>query len=128
FHRERPDRATLVLNALLGFGTVLAPVFVAVFDGLGAWWGLPLTSALLLVGLILVSLRLPLQAEVGRPAAARAGDPIPSRFWVYAGFAVLYGICETVNGNWAQLDMTDLGASTTEAALALSAVRAVVTG
>src|SRR5262245_18747007 len=26
FHRERPDRAILVLNALLGFGTVLAPV------------------------------------------------------------------------------------------------------
>src|SRR5215510_5429614 len=32
FHRERPDRAILVLNALLGFGTVLAPVFVAIFD------------------------------------------------------------------------------------------------
>jgi MFS family permease len=127
FHRERPDRATLVLNALLGFGTVLAPVFVAVFDGLGAWWGLPLTSALLLVGLILVSLRLPLQAEVGRPEAARAGDRIPSRFWVYAGFAVLYGICETVNGNWAQLDMTDLGASTTSASLALTAFWAMVT-
>jgi MFS family permease len=127
FHRERPDRAILVLNALLGFGTVLAPVFVAVFDGLGAWWGLPLTSALLLVGLILVSLRLPLQAEVGRPEAARAGDRIPSRFWVYAGFAVLYGICETVNGNWAQLDMTDLGASTTSASLALTAFWAMVT-
>jgi MFS family permease len=127
FHRDRPDRAILVLNALLGFGTVLAPVFVAVFDGLGAWWGLPLTSALLLVGLILLSLRLPLQPEVGRPAAARAGDLIPSRFWVYAGFAVLYGICETVNGNWAQLDMTDLGASTTSASLALTAFWAMVT-
>src|SRR4029453_6969665 len=128
FHRERPDRATLVLNALLGFGTVLAPVFVAVFDGLGAWWGLPLTSALLLVGLILVSLRLPLQAEVGRPTAARAGDRIPRRFWVYAGFAVLYGVCETVNGNWAQLDLTsELGASQTAAAFALTAFWAMVT-
>jgi MFS family permease len=127
FHPERPDRAILVLNALLGFGTVLAPIFVALFDGLGAWWGLPLTSALLLVALILASVRLPLEVHVGRPAAARAGSRLPTRFWVYAGFAVLYGICETVSGNWAQLDMTDLGASTASASLALTAFWAMVT-
>ena len=47
---------------------------------------------------------------------------------MYAGFAVLYGICETVNGNWSQLDMTsELGASTTAAALALTAFWALVT-
>jgi hypothetical protein len=39
FHPGTADRSILVLNALLGFGTVLAPVFVAVFDGLGFWWG-----------------------------------------------------------------------------------------
>jgi len=127
FHRDRPDRAILVLNALLGFGTVLAPVFVAIFDGLGAWWGLPLTSAVLLLALILESARLPLQAEVGTPAPAREGSRIPSRFWAYAAFAVLYGVCETVNGNWAQLDMRDLGASTASASLALTAFWAMVT-
>jgi hypothetical protein len=47
---------------------------------------------------------------------------------VFAAFAVLYGICETVNGNWLQLDMTsELGASTTVAALALTAFWAMVT-
>jgi predicted MFS family arabinose efflux permease len=46
---------------------------------------------------------------------------------VYAGFAVLYGICETVNGNWSQLDMKDLGASTTQASLALTAFWGMVT-
>jgi fucose permease len=47
---------------------------------------------------------------------------------VFAGFAFLNGICETVNGNWSQLDMTsELGASTTEAALALTAFWAMVT-
>jgi MFS family permease len=127
FHRERPDRAILVLNALLGFGTVLAPVFVAVFDGLGAWWGLPLTSAALLIALILASARLPMRADVGPPAPARAGSRIPSRFWPYAAFAVLYGVCETVNGNWSQLDMRDLGASTATASLALTAFWAMVT-
>jgi MFS family permease len=122
------SRAILVLNALLGLGTVLAPVFVAVFDGLGFWWGLPLTSAVLLVLLLLVSLRLPLRADapVAAPEGARAG--IPRRFWVYAAFAVLYGVCETVNGNWLQLDMTtELDSSTTAASLALTAFWGSVT-
>ena len=127
FHPDAPDRSILVLNALLGFGTVLAPVFVAIFDGLGFWWGLPLTSALLLTGIMLVSLRLPLRAETAARAAPRGELRIPARFWVYAGFAVLYGVCETVNGNWAQLDMADLGASTTQAALALTAFWTMVT-
>jgi MFS family permease len=128
FHPAAVDRSILVLNALLGLGTVLAPVFVALFVGLGFWWGLPLTSAILLGALVAVSLGLPLRVETAGAAAARAAKGIPSRFWVYAGFAVLYGFCETVNGNWSQLDMTDeLGASTTEAAVALTAFWAMVT-
>jgi MFS family permease len=126
FNPGRVSGAVLVLNALLGLGTVLAPVFVAIFDGLGFWWGLPLLSGALLIALILVSAGLPLRAEAAGPA--RAGQGIPRRLWVYAGFAVLYGICETVNGNWAQLDMTsELGASTAAAALALTAFWAMVT-
>ena len=59
---------------------------------------------------------------------ARRRPPLPARFWVYAGFAVLYGVCETVNGNWAQLDLTsELGASQTAAAFALTAFWAMVT-
>jgi len=42
----------LALNALLGAGTALAPVFVIVFVGLGAWWLLPV-----LVGIALLALR-----------------------------------------------------------------------
>ena len=42
---RRVDVAVLALNALLGLGTALAPVFVALFVGLGIWWGLPLTVA-----------------------------------------------------------------------------------
>jgi len=128
FNPATAGRSVLVLNALLGLGTVLAPVFVALFDGLGFWWGLPLLSAALLLVLIVVSIRLPLRVELPRAAAAPGRRAIPRRFWVYAGFAVLYGICETVNGNWAQLDMTsELGASATLAALALTAFWAMVT-
>jgi MFS family permease len=129
FHPSAVDRSVLVLNALLGLGTALAPLFVAMFVGLGFWWGLPVLSVVLLAALLLVSLRLPLHS--GARAAAQAGGPrtsIPSRFWLYAGFAVMYGICETMNGNWAQLDMTsELGASTTVASLALTTFWAMVT-
>jgi Na+/melibiose symporter-like transporter len=129
FHPHGVDSSVLVLNALLGLGTALAPVFVAIFVGLGFWWGLPVMSIILLTGLLMVSLRLPLRTEGAQSAEAQAaGTGIPARFWVFAGFAVLYGICETVNGNWSQLDMTrELGATTTVAALALTAFWAMVT-
>ena len=41
FNPSKVDASVLVLNALLGLGTALAPVFVALFVGLGFWWGLP---------------------------------------------------------------------------------------
>src|SRR6185437_7576567 len=125
FHPGRADASVLVLNALLGLGTALAPVFVAIFDGLGFWWGLPVLSAGLLTLLLVASAPLPLRTgeeAAAAPAADVGRRGIPTRFWAYAAFAVLYGICETVNGNWSQLDMTsELGASTTAAALALTA-------
>jgi len=128
FHAAAVDRAVLVLNALLGVGTVLAPVFVALFLGLGFWQGLPITSAILLVALLVASVRLPLRVQAIGNAPPRSTAGIPARFWIYAGFAVLYGICETVNGNWSQLDMTrELGASNTVASLALTAFWAMVT-
>jgi len=125
FHPEDEDRAVLVLNALLGLGTALAPVLVAIFVGLGFWWGLPVLTAVFLVALVVISLPLPLQTAIA--AAGRARAKIPSRFWLFAGFAVFYGICETMNGNWSQLDMTQLGASVTHASLALGAFWGMVT-
>ncbi len=129
FRPDRADKAVLVLNALLGLGTALAPVFVAVFVGLGFWWGLPVLSIVLLVLLLLASARLPLKAETAAAAdTGRERRGIPPRFWLFAGFAVLYGFCETMNGNWSQQDMTsDLGASRAQASLALTAFWAMVT-
>jgi predicted MFS family arabinose efflux permease len=128
FHPAAVESSVLVLNALLGLGTALAPVFVAIFVGLGFWWGLPLMSAILLSLLVVVSLGLPLRSGARSSAGAAAAAGIPRRFWMFAGFAVLYGVSETVNGNWSQLDMTsELGASTTGAAIALTAFWAMVT-
>jgi len=127
FHPKSVDSSVLVLNALLGLGTVLAPVFVAIFDGLGFWWGLPVLSSVLLVGLLTVSVQLPLRAASAAPAH-RGRREIPRRFWLYAAFITCYGICETVNGNWSQLEMTTrLAASSAQASLALAAFWGMVT-
>jgi MFS family permease len=147
FHPQAVDRSVLVLNALLGLGTALAPVFVAIFVGIGFWTGLPILAAALLVGLLLVSLRLPLrpQAQPGGGSQQAAGSPptggrprsasgspatggrIPAGLWLFGAFAILYGFCETMNGNWSQLDITSLGVASTTAAVALTAFWAVVT-
>ena len=81
FRPDRPERAVLTLNALLGAGTALAPVFVAVFVGLGFWWGLPLLSTVLLVLLLVTAVRLPLVVDRGHavePEAGRRGIPARS--------------------------------------------------
>jgi MFS family permease len=126
FRPEAVDTAVLVLNALLGLGTALAPLFIAVFNGIGFWTGLPLLTACLLAGLIAVSLRLPL--DPGTTPAHRLAKPaIPPGFWLFGVFALLYGICETMNGNWSQPDMTSLGVRAATASLALTGFWAVVT-
>jgi fucose permease len=99
---DRPDAAMLTLNALLGVGTALAPALVALFAALGVWWALPLLTAIF-AAVLLVSLaasKLPLGPAA---AAGVAGAGLPRRFWFYAAAALLYGIVETLCGNWATL-------------------------
>ncbi len=102
---RRVDVAVLALNALLGLGTALAPVLVALFVGLGVWWGLPLAVGLLLAALMVWSLALPLAAGA---AGAEARVARSLRFWLFAAFALCYGVVETLNGNWAILYMKDV--------------------
>jgi MFS family permease len=100
------DRAVLRLNALLGLGTAVAPVLVAVFAGAGAWWGLPLTTAVFIAGLAAYAGAQALPDAASQAGTATAGRAaLPARFWLYAAFALLYGVCETLNGNWATLYM-----------------------
>ncbi len=134
FFPDRADSAVLALNALLGTGTALAPLFVAVFVGLGAWWLLPVLVGLALVVLFLFSTRAPLEvaADRGAPGSAEAGRGflrgLPRRFWLYAAVVLLYGIAETLNGNWSGLYLTQQRDVPTQwASLALTAFWAMVT-
>jgi len=127
FHPGAVDRSILTLNALLGLGTVLAPFLTAIFVGVGFWWGLPVVVSLAVVGIFFASLRLPLATGPTEAQGTERGGGLPARFWIFGGFAVLYGICETMSGNWSQLDMTDLGASVAQASFALMAFWGMVT-
>jgi len=130
FFPKKVDKAVLVLNALLGLGTALAPVFIAVFLGLGIWWGLPSLVGALLFGLLLFSLGQTLkEGAKTQPAKSHKGkNEIPARFWIFAAFALLYGVCETMNGNWASLYLKKhFGASASLASLALAIFWGMVT-
>jgi len=101
FFQKQVDRAVLVLNALLGLGTALAPVFVALFVVSESGGPAVLVGALIL-GLMIFSASQTL--DEGAPSATanvqKGKIKFPARFWVFAVFALLYGVCETMNGNW----------------------------
>jgi MFS family permease len=127
FFPQTADRALLTLNTLLGLGTALAPAFVAAFVGLGFWWGLPILVAILCGGLLLFSL--PLAISAGAQADTKSSGSLPAIFPAFAAAAFLYGICETMNGNWASILMSNtLGNPATTASLALTIFWGTVTG
>jgi MFS family permease len=99
FFPKRADRAVLALNALLGLGTALAPVLVAIVVALGAWWLLPVVVACIAVLLFGVAYAQPLRLHAGNADADRPTSlnwiDLPRRFWLYAAAVFVYGIVET---------------------------------
>jgi fucose permease len=81
----------------------------------------------LILGLLLFSITQTLNE--GATAHAHKGkNKFPARFWIFATFALLYGVCETMNGNWAVPYMTKhFGASAAIASLALATFWSMVT-
>ena len=131
FFPQGADGAVLALNALLGVGTALAPVLVAIVVGVGAWWLLPVVVACVLVITFGVAFKQPLNG----PAEAPGNSPtpigfgnLPARFWLYAGAVFVYGILETINGNWAMVYLSgERGVSVQGASFALTAFWVMVT-
>jgi MFS transporter, FHS family, glucose/mannose:H+ symporter len=128
FFPGRADAAVLALNALLGLGTALAPVLVAIVVGLGAWWLLPVVVAFIMMLIFGVALREPLSAAAAGAPAPTGLRNLPDRFWFYAAAVFLYGILETLNGNWVRLYLSvERGVSAQGASFALAAFWAMVT-
>lgn len=115
------NSALLVLNALLGVGTALAPVFISLFVAFGFWWGLPLLLVVLLISLLLFSWPLALPDRKTISSIPKLIN-FPKRFWFFAASALLYGIIETLNGNWVLIYMSKhLHASLEMQSIALTA-------
>ena len=132
FFPQRADGAVLALNALLGLGTALAPVLVAIAVGVGAWWLLPIVVACILILTFGVALTEPFSASAGTAGASASTkiglEKLPHRFWLYAAAVFLYGILETLNGNWATLYLSgERGVSARSASFALTAFWVMVT-
>ena len=114
------DRAVLTLNALLGAGTALAPALVALFLALGAWWLLPVCVSCALVVLLFLMANQPLQLPTEDVASSGKvvgnSRKLPLQLWPFAGAVLLYGILETLNGNWATVYLVSQRGISVEAA------------
>jgi fucose permease len=107
FFPDRAEPALTALHALLGTGTALAPLLVSAASGAG-WWWIPAAVAAVLLALALAAATREL-AVAGPTAAAPPQGPLalfkrtPGVLWAFIAIVVLYGICETLYGNWAVL-------------------------
>jgi MFS family permease len=127
FHEEQADRAVLTLNALSSVSGPRSPRSSSRLRRARVLVGTPGAGRDLS--------RRPRDRERAmaldggvRHEGERARVRVPSRFWLFAAFALLYGVAETMNGNWAEVDMTrNLGASPTTASIALTAFWGMVT-
>ena len=129
FLPDRREVALTSLNVLLGLGTALSPVLIALFTDLAEWWYLPLVTG---VGLVAVLVAVRLQPMEVAEAAPVPGDrparrPLPPTFWIFAGALVAYGVIETMFGNWGTTLLTDAGASASAASYGLASFWACVT-
>ncbi len=141
FTPDRRDVALTALNVLLGLGTALSPFLISLFTKVGQWWYLPLLAAAGLVLLIALALAQPMglpppassaparSEQDGKKSTASTGSRarIPTLFWVFAGALVIYGIGETMFGNWGTTLLVSKGIVATSAQNALAVFWAAVT-
>ena len=133
FMPDRRDVALTALNVLLGLGTALSPFLISLFTKVGEWWYLPLLAAAGLVVLIVVTAAQPMgipetAAAARQSTQIKAGRAkIPVLFWVFAAALVIYGIGETMFGNWGTTLLVDKGVAPTSAQDALAVFWAAVT-
>jgi len=128
----RSERAVTALHALLGTGTALAPLLVALVTGLGAWWALPVAVAAVLGVLVAVGTRLTLDPSAGAVSAGGRQDAglldAARILGLFAVAGIVYGMVETIYANWAVIYLQeDAGVSVRDARYALTAFWAMVT-
>jgi MFS family permease len=128
FMPDRRDVALTALNVLLGLGTALSPLLVSLFTSAGHWWYMPLLAAAGLAALIVLAALQPMALPAAPGGESRpAKQRLPALFWLFAAALVIYGIGETMFGNWGTTQLVGRGVSTTAANDALATFWAAVT-
>ncbi len=125
FMPNRRDVALTALNVLLGLGTALSPFLIALFTDVGEWWYLPLLAAGGLAILFVAAALQPMDLPAAPPS--KGATKIPKLFWLFAGALVIYGIGETMFGNWGTTLLAGHGVKPTLAQDALAAFWGAVT-
>ena len=109
---------------------------LALYDGkifapMSVTYGFALTGALIFALIFALVLAQPPRPDLAMVRGARGAiraEALPRRYWLYAAAVFLYGILETLNGNWATLYLSgERGVSPRGASMALAAFWAMVT-
>ena len=109
------------------------PFLIALFTKTGQWWYLPLLAAAGLVVLIFVTVSQPMRLPGTGAVEGQSTEPkesrakIPALFWIFALALAIYGIGETMFGNWGTTLLVDKGVAATSAQNALAVFWAAVT-
>lgn len=132
FFPNHAESALTALHTLLGTGTALAPLFVSVASGRG-WGWIPALVAAVLLSLAVTGSTQCLHLQGPAPSLP-AGGPfgllrgLSGRLWVFVAVVMLYGVSETLCGNWAILYLhAERGLSARVGGLALASFWAMVT-
>jgi len=103
--------SVVAAHALIGLGLAAGPLLASAFVGAGAWTGLPLFLAVLVLLLAASAAVVTLPEDTGATTADEDGGerPIGSpTFWVFLAIAVLYAFAEGTFANWAVLYLTEV--------------------
>jgi fucose permease len=126
---SRSESAVVALHTVVGVGLAVTPALAGAAFDRGAWLAVPVLLAAANLMLLLVVERLdlpePEPRQPGAPAARPHGAPA---LWLFLGVTGLYGLTESVYGNWGVVFLTEeraLGA--VAAGLALTAFWAALT-
>ena len=126
FFPKSSASALTVLHTLLGTGTALAPLLVAVLVKQIGWWVLPEFVIAALMAILAGAFILPLQDQ--RPVIDELTPLtvptvfLPVRVRLFMLIVFLYGFCETIFANWAIIFLNkEKGVSIEQAGYALAA-------
>jgi fucose permease len=126
---SRSESAVVALHTVVGVGLAVTPVLAGAALDRGLWLSVPVLLAAASLALLLVVERLDLpQPEPRTPGVPSARPLGSSALWLFVGIAALYGLAESVYGNWAVVYLTEeRGLGVASAGLALTTFWAALT-